>query len=94
MATVSYKEYNELKLNFVEKHNHDFEVETSPMNEYGVYHKTYAFADGAVWYETMSPVYEDYEVEVKGVKVKGSVKLLRTEFWSTEEGSKYYYEKF
>lgn len=64
------------------------------MDEYGRYWKTYVFVDGAVWYEAMCPTYEQAEVEVKMVKITVEIKMLRTEFWSTESGSKYYYEKF
>lgn len=92
--TVNYKEYNEDKNNFFKKHNNDFKCETSPMDEYGRYWKTYVFEDGAVWYEAMSPEFVSYEVEVKLVKITEQVKMLRTEYWSSEFGSKFYYEKF
>lgn len=91
---VNYKQYNEEKKSFFEKHKHDFRCETSSMDEYGRYWKTYIFEDGAVWDEAMCPAYERVEVEIKMVKVTVEVKMLRTEFWSTESGSKYYYEKF
>lgn len=94
MTTVSYKQYNGEKKSFFEKHEHDFKCDTSSMDEYGRYWKTYVFADGAVWYEAMCPTYESTEVEIKMVKVTVEIKMLRTEFWSTESGSKYYYEKF
>lgn len=64
------------------------------MDEYGRYWKTYVFTDGAVWYEAMCPTYEQVEVEVKMVIITVEIKMLRTEFWSTESGSKYYYERF
>lgn len=92
--TVTYKEYNEDVRKFFEKHDYDYICETSPMDEYGVYYKTYSFRDGAQWMERMSPEYVEYEVEVKLVKIKEHVKMLKIEYWSTEQGSKYYYEKF
>ena len=94
METVTYKEYAELKLKFMEKHNNDYQIDTSPMSADGSYHKMYAFKDGAGWYECMRPIFEDVDVVVKGLKVHVVVKLLETEFWTSESGSKYYYEKF
>ena len=92
--TVTYKEYMNDKRTFFEKHDYNFTTETSPMDEYGRYHKTYSFEDGAQWMETMSPEYVTETVEVKLVKVDVEIKLFRTEYWNTESGSKYYYEKF
>lgn len=92
--TVSYKDYNEEKRKFFEKHKNDFKCNTSSMDEYGRYWKDYIFSDGAVWYEAMCSEYVRETVEVKKVNVTVEVKMLRTEFWSSECGSKYYYEKF
>jgi hypothetical protein len=39
-------------------------------------------------------VYEKVEVEVRGFKLEASVKLFRVEFWSSEAGSKFYFEKY
>jgi len=92
--TVGYKEYMSDKMAFVSKHNHDYVLDTSPMDDYGCYYKTYCFKDGAVWYEKMSPEICPAVVEVHGVKCKVEVKLFKTEFWSTETESKFYYEQF
>lgn len=92
--TVTYKEYTEDKRNFFEKHDYDFTCDTSNMDEYGRYCKTYSFADGAQWIEDMCPTTEVVETEVCKAKVKITVKMFRTEYYSTESGSKYYYEKF
>ena len=93
--TVSYNDYVNEKKAFFSKHHTDFRCETSSMDEYGCYHKTYVFADNAIWYETMSPAYETAEVEIKLVKVQVEVKMLRTEFFNTDNASsKYYFEKF
>lgn len=92
--TVTYKEYMENKKAFFEKHKYDFATQTRDMDEYGRYHKTYSFSDGAEWYETMTPTYEIVVVEIKKAMVKLEVKMLRTEYWSTEAKSKSYYEKF
>lgn len=95
MRVVDYKEYNEEKLKFMEEHNFDYTLETSPMNEYGEYHKTYVFADDSQWLEHMRPVYEKTEVVVKGVRVPVEVKLLETEYYSSDDArSRYYYERF
>ena len=92
---VDYNRYVEDKKAFFEKHKFDFNCDTSPLNEYSEYHKTYIFADHSVWYELIRPCYEDYTVAVKGVTIKGKAKLLQTEYWSTDNSeSKVYYEKY
>lgn len=92
---VNYNTYNEEKKAFFKKHHNDFRCDTSSMDEYGRYRKTYTFEDGAQWYEEMSPTYETVEVEIKLVKVKVEVKMFRTEFWNTDNASsKFYFEKF
>lgn len=92
--TVKFNEYNDDKNNFFKKHDYNFKCGISSMDEYGCYHKEYVFEDGAIWYEAISPEYVDYEVEVKLVKIHETIKMFRTEFWSTESASKYYYERF
>lgn len=99
--TVRYEEYNEAKTAFISKHSKksDWRVETSPMDQYGVYYKTYIFENGAIWYERMAPVWRkaEAEVEVEGIKIKieKDVKLLETEFWNSDNAtSRKYYEKF
>lgn len=93
--TVSYNDYINEKKEFFEEHCNDFKCDTSSMDEYGRYWKTYSFEDGAQWCEVMSPTYETVEVEIKFVKVKVEVKMFRTEFWRSDEiGRKFYYEKF
>lgn len=93
--TVNYNTYNEEKKAFFKKHHNDFRCDTSSMDEYGRYWKTYTFEDGAQWCEAMSPEYVSQEVEIKMCKVNVEVKMLRTEFWNTDDASsRYYYEKF
>ena len=93
--TVSMAEYWKDKDRFFKKHKHDFQTYTSSMNEYGCWYKDYVFADGAQWHEDYSPVYESGIAIVRGVEVKiDGIKLLRTEYYSTESGSKYTYEKY
>ena len=92
--TVTYNEYRNDKQKFFKKHKNDFNTYTSPLDEYNRYYKTYTFADGAIWTEVMSTEWETAEVEVKKVKVTVEVKMFRTEYYSTETPSKYYYEKY
>ena len=93
--TVTYKEYTAEKQAFVEKHgSSDWKVSTSQMDEYGRYCKTYIFGDSAIWYELMSPETETATFTHRGIEFKQDVKMMRIEFWSTESGSKYYYEKW
>lgn len=97
--TKSYNEYVEMKQKFMKKHNNDWKVDTSSMNEYGVYYKTYVFADGAVWYERMSPAYREKEIsfEIEGLTFtqKVEVKLFETEFFNSDNAESHkYYEKW
>lgn len=95
MKVVDYKGYAEAKQKFMEAHEYDYRIETSPMDEYGRYYKNYIFEDGAIWYETMMPVYETVTVEVHKCTVSTEIKFFRTEFWSSDDAeSCFYYEKF
>lgn len=92
---VTYKEYMEDKQAFFQKHNYTFSEHTSSMDEYGRYYKTYAFEDGAHWFESMSPEYVKESLTIKLAPVEVEVKMFRTEYWNTEDAtSKFYYEKF
>ena len=98
--TVNYETYTAQKQAFIKKYNKfDWRVETSPMDEYGVYYKTYLFENGKIWYERMSPVYRKttVEFECEGLKFKQEVevKLFETEFWDSDNAtSRKYYEKY
>ena len=93
--TVNYQQYSADKKAFFKQHKNDFECVTSPMDAYGRYYKVYSFADGAQWFENMSPTYEIGTAMVKCVEVKVEVKMFRTEYYNTDDAtSKYYYEKF
>lgn len=94
MKIINYNELAEAKKNFLNKHD-DWSVETSPMDEYGTYDKTYYCSDGAQWIENYRPVYERTTIEIKGVKIPVTVKLLETEAYNTDDAqSLLYYEKF
>jgi hypothetical protein len=95
--TVSYIEYSQQKQRFLGTIG-EWNVYTSPMDEYGRYYKQYVGPKGT-WYEAMEPVEEEVEAEVVvhgiAVKIRQTVKFLRTEFWSTKDSrSKFYYEKW
>ena len=94
--TVDYKEYTKDLQDFIKKHGKQgWEVQTSPMDEYGYYHKEYICNDGAIFYEVMGPEYCKQKVTVKMVEVEVEIKLFRTEYWSSDNASsKFYYEKF
>ena len=92
---VTYKKYMEDKQEFFKKHDYAFSERTSSMDEYGRYYKTYAFEDGAHWFESMSPEYVKESLTIKLAPVEIEVKMFRTEYWNTEDAtSKFYYEKF
>ena len=78
------KEYFEERAQFFAQHNYDYNMTTSPMDEYGRYFKTYTFSDGAYWYESMGPEWDQVTVEVKRTKVKVDVKLFKTEYWNSK----------
>lgn len=88
MKILTTREYEKAKIDFLHRHD-DWRVETSPMDKYSCYHKTYICTDGAVWNEVNTPVWEkaEAEVEVRGIKVKiqQDVKLFYTEGWSTDD---------
>ena len=93
MTALTYKSL------WIKAHNKaDWKVDTSSMDEYGRYVKTYTFTDGFQLIEVNEPSYEKVAIdyEVRGVKfheVK-EVKLFRTEIWTTESASEIFYEKF
>lgn len=94
MNILTTAEYAKEKISFLHRHN-DWKVETSPMDEYGTYHKTYTCEDGAVWNEVIRPIWDSIYTEVRKVKVNIGIKLLETEGWNTDNAQSIYcYEKF
>lgn len=93
MKILTSKEYSAKIIQFLQQAD-DWKVETSPMDEYGVYVKTYICSNGNVLTEVNRPVYETVEVEVRGVKVQVPVKLFESEMFSNKFGSVLTYEKF
>lgn len=91
--TVTYSEYAKELTEFAKKHRcYDAHCYTSPMDN-NRYHKERCWADGANWYEVTELVTETKEVEAHGLKFEVEVEFWRTEYWSTESGSKFFYEK-
>lgn len=90
----------EYKKAFIKKHNKaDWKVETSGMDEYGGYIKTWIFTDGAQMTEVNRPVWETVEVEVSTkcgpVKITEDIKMLETELWNTDDAkSVKFYERW
>ena len=94
-STVSSEQYERFKKAFFSKHKHDFTCDTSSMDSYGTWYKTYSFADGATWWERMGSSIEKGTVSVRGIDFPINVKMLRVEFWNTDDAfSKVYYEVF
>jgi len=93
MKIIKMKEYYELLQKFV--NNHEVaNVETSSMIN-GEWNKKYFCEDGAFGTEINRVIYEQVEVEVKGLKIKVDVKLLETEWFDTDNGASIYmYQKY
>lgn len=93
MTILTNKEYEAKKIELLHRAD-DWKVETSPMDEYGTYVKTYICDNGDVITEVNRPVYETVDIEVKGVKTQVQVKLFESEMFSNKWGSVYTYQKF
>ena len=97
MIEVKITVWTEEKQKFFKKHNFDYHVITDSL-ENNRYLKTYCFEDNATWYELMGQVEEPVEVTVElhgiPVTIKQTVKFSKTEYWSTESASKYFYERW
>lgn len=91
--TVDYNEYANEKREFFKKHENKYKTYTSPTDEYGAYARTYVFNDDAVWNEKYSHEEVTRSVEITDLKtwVNVTVKLFKTEFWSTESSGKCMY---
>ena len=96
----TYKEYITAKKSFLNRHNNDWHVETSPMDQYGVYYKDYLCADGGQWHERMSPAWRTATATVEvvpgvTVEIKEDIKLFEVEYFNTDNPNSFkYYEKF
>lgn len=92
--TVTYEEYTKEKIAFIRRHckKSNCRVHTSPMVN-NRYHKEYYWEDGANWYETTELISEPKVIVVHDITLTVNVEMWRTEYWSTECGSKYFYER-
>ncbi len=92
--TVTFEEYMKDKIAFAQKHNKKAECRTytSPMVN-NAYHKEMCWSDGHSFYEATELIKENIEVEAHGIKTTVAVEFWRTEYWSTEAQSKYFYER-
>lgn len=89
--TVTYREYEEAKKNFIEKHKGLFITSTSEMDEYGSYSKQYVANDRCVFYEVNSVEYVKAEVK----KTTVTIKMFRTEFYSSDNSrSSFCYQQY
>ena len=86
---------HEYKNNFIKKHNCDYKIYTSDLDEYGTYHKEYIFEDGAIMYEVNTIITELKEVtfEVNGLQYNKTFEVLqnRTELWTTDDAHSVYF---
>lgn len=91
---VSEAGYGIHKSEFLLRHG-DFKIITSGLDDAQRYRKAYVCEDDAVWTEINGPEDVTEEVYVKGVPVLVTVKLFRTEFWSTDDSrSRYTYSNY
>lgn len=94
----SMREYYDWKKDFFTKHSLE-NVETSSMDEYSNYHKTYTTSDGLVVIECNGPVWIDVEftANIDGIEIKKTekVKFFQSEVWTSKDPvSNYYIEKW
>lgn len=88
--TVTYKEYEEAKRVFIEKHKGIKQVNTSE-TEHGSYHKEYVANDGRVFYEINSVEYVKAEIK----KASVTIKMFKTEFFSADNSkSTFCYQQY
>lgn len=90
MKLMTVDDYVNQKIRFFNEHHGDLiQTNESPLDEYGYHHKTYVFSDNAVWYEMCGPSYEEAEMKVKNLRYRVNVKLLRIEYWTTNDPESY-----
>ena len=84
------------KREFIRRHSSDWRVETSPINEYGNYVKTYLFADGATLTEVNGSCWRDVVwTSDDGRKETRREQYWCTEIWHTDDAaSRKWYERY
>lgn len=92
--TVTFNEYMKEYVEFAKRHNRECDCReyTGSLGN-NRFHKDVCWEDGSQWCELRELIAESVETEVHGIKVNAVVELWRTEFWSTEAPSKYFYER-
>ena len=95
MTEVSFREYLDDLKQFAYKHNTESNVKefTTPLVG-DKWSKTIVWEDGAEWHEVSELIWEEVEVYAHGCRVQTHVELYRTEYWSTESGSKFVYQPY
>lgn len=79
---------HEYKKAFFARHNHDWTVSTSALDEYDRYVKVYTCADGAQLTEVNGPEWMDVTItlSITGQQIKTDrIKVFVTECWSTDD---------
>lgn len=94
MTIIPMSQYMANKIAFYRTHAGEIGYrETSSLNKDTI-HKTVTFPDGAIWYETTRPVFEEVVTKIHGLTITTKVKLYRTEFWDTETPlSRFFFER-
>lgn len=94
--TVTYNEYLQDLADFARRHlqgeDDDMKVYTSHMGN-DRYTKEYCFTDGHQFSEVNERITDIVDIEYHGIKIPAKIEVWRTEYWSTEQGSKYTYYK-
>lgn len=91
---VDYKTYTQDKADYIQKQGCNWKVDTSPLDG-KVWFKTYYFENGATFYERYEhKTFEKYVEVIAGLCAAASVDVLEVEYWSDEQESKIYYEKW
>lgn len=93
MKTVDSTTFYNEKLDFFKKHDMDYQVLTLEQED-NKYLKTYCFNDGAVWYELMDKIEEVVDATAHNIVIHTKVQFARTEYWTSESGSKFFYERW
>lgn len=87
MKEVDYSTYERELNEFIRKHSKksDLHIWTSAFVN-GQYHKDYLFEDGATFTEVNEHDYKEMVVvELHGKKIQTIVRMIRHEYWSTDD---------
>lgn len=93
MTHTTEERYFHEKQAFFIKHGQTGEVKkvTGPMDQYGCYSETVSFSDGAIWFESNGPVWQNVTLEKDGIRIgTDTVKCFRCEYWDTDNAESRY----